>query len=159
MNVRGSRAVTVGLVLGLALLTGWAVLVPPRRSEILPADFARTVHSQSGEDGILEKIFDVIPPTERFVIEFGAGDGVMFSNARRLIVQEGWRALLIEGDGELAATLARNYAAFPGVRAVHAWVFPGNVELLFEENGAPRDLDLLVIDIDSNDYYVWRAIR
>ncbi|MCG6919905.1 MAG: hypothetical protein LJF15_02300 [Acidobacteria bacterium] len=160
MSVRaGGRWITLGLVLGLALLTGWALLAPPRQGEILPANYAKTIFCQSGEDGILEKIFEVIPPTARFVIEFGAGDGVLYSNARRLIVREGWGALLIEGDEELAATLARNYVGFPGVRAVHAWVFPGNVELLFEENGVPHDLDLLVIDIDSNDYYVWRAIR
>ena len=36
---------------------------------------------------------------------------------------------------------------------------PGNVELLFEDNGVPADLDFLVIDVDSNDYYLWRAIR
>lgn len=160
MSVRASeRWLTVGLVLGLAVLTGWALLTPPRRGEILPAEFAKTVYSQCGEDGILEKIFEVVPPTTRYVIEFGAGDGVTFSNARRLILHEGWRGLLIEGDEERAATLARNYAGFPGVRTVRAWVFPGNVELLFEENGAPRDLDLLVIDIDSNDYYVWRALH
>ena len=37
----------------------------------------------------------------------------------------------------------------------------GNIEILFEEAGVPKDLDLLVSDsdIDSNDYYVWRAIH
>ena len=60
---------------------------------------------------------------------------------------------------ELADAARRNYRDFPRVRVVREWVFPANVELLFEENRVPRDLDLLVIDIDSNDYYVWRAIR
>jgi hypothetical protein len=159
MKLWGSPgSVATWLVLGLALVTGLALL-PPRRGEILPANYQRTVYSQAGEDGILEKLFELIPPSQRFAVEFGAGDGVLFSNVRKLIVHEGWGGLLIEGDGELAEILARNYAGFAGVRTIQAWVFPGNVELLFEENDVPRDLDLLVIDIDSNDYYVWRAIR
>jgi hypothetical protein len=148
------------LVLALFLLGGAFVFSPRvREEEILPADFERNVYSQGGEDGILEKIFEVIAPTEHYAVEFGAGEGVEFSNVRKLIVHEGWRGLLIEGDSERAALLARNYRGYSGVRTVEAWVYPGNVELLFEENVVPKDLDLLVIDIDSNDYYVWRAIR
>ncbi|MFP6625297.1 MAG: hypothetical protein VCC20_17605, partial [Myxococcota bacterium] len=50
-------------------------------------------------------------------------------------------------------------ADYPQVKTLQAWVWPGNVEILFEEAGVPKDFDLLVIDIDSNDYYVWRAIQ
>jgi len=131
----------------------------PIDREIRLRDFENTVHSQAGEDGILEKIFEVIEPTSRFAIEFGAGDGVMLSNVRNLIAHHGWRGLLIEGDPKLAEQMREAYQGFAGVRAVQGWVFPGNVELLFRENDVPTDLDLLVIDIDSNDYYVWRAIR
>ena len=81
------------------------------------------------------------------------------SNSYRLIEEEGWRSLQIEGSPKRAAKMRKNLAKFPGVTALEAWVWPGNIELLFEENGVPRDLDLLVIDIDSNDYYVWRAIH
>jgi len=127
-----------------------------------PIDFEaseRSVFSQAGEDGVLEKIFERIEPTSRFAIEFGAGDGVENSNTRRLILEEDWGALLIEGDPDLAKKMTATYADRPKVKPLHAWVYPGNIELLFEENGVPADVDLLSIDIDSNDYYVWRAIR
>ncbi|HEY8517156.1 MAG TPA: hypothetical protein VIS07_16735 [Candidatus Binatia bacterium] len=129
----------------------------PERVDL--AAHERSVFSQSGEDGVLEKIFTIIEPTNRFAVEFGAGDGIKNSNVRNLVVNHGWGGLLIEGDEERAKELAANYADYPQVRTLQAWVFPGNIELLFEENGVPPDLDLLVIDIDSNDYYVWRAIR
>ncbi|MEW6268670.1 MAG: hypothetical protein AB1689_05160 [Thermodesulfobacteriota bacterium] len=119
----------------------------------------RSVFSQSGEDGVLEKIFEIIEPTNRFAVEFGAGDGIENSNVRHLVVDRGWGGLMIEGDEQRAKELAANYADYPQVRTLQAWVFPGNIELLFEESGVPADLDLLVIDIDSNDYYVWRAIH
>lgn len=81
------------------------------------------------------------------------------SNTRNLVVNHGWSALMIEGNPARAADLKRNYADVARVKAVEAFVYPGNVEILFEDHGVPRDLDLLVIDIDSNDYYVWRAIQ
>ena len=119
----------------------------------------RQVFSQFGEDGVIEKIFEVIEPTARYCVEFGAHDGVTNSNVRNLIVNHGWSGLQIEGDEEKAAQLAANYADHPSARTMQAWVWPGNIELLFREAGVPKDLDLLVIDIDSNDYYVWRAIH
>ena len=119
----------------------------------------RKVFSQFGEDGVVERIFEVIEPTSKFVVEFGAHDGTTASNARNLVVNHGWGAYLIEGDPKLSRKLAKAYAPHPYVTTQQAWVFPGNIEILFEEAGVPKDLDYLVIDIDSNDYYVWRAIH
>ncbi len=117
------------------------------------------VFSQFGEDGVIERIFEIIEPTSKFAVEFGASDGITASNVRRLILEDGWGSFQIEGDPERAAKLDEAYAGFPRIKTLEAWVFPGNIEILFEENGVPRDLDFLVIDIDSNDYYVWRAIH
>ncbi len=130
-----------------------------RRGSIDITQFENTIHSQAGEDGILAKVFEVIRPTRRFAVEFGAGDGVMFSNVRRLFVSRGWGGLLIEGDEKRANQCKESYRGISNVRTVQAWVFPANVESLFEENDVPRDLDLLVIDVDSNDWYIWRAIH
>ena len=121
--------------------------------------FERTVHSQHGEEGVLEKIFEIVPPTSKYAVEFGAWDGIVASNTALLMREQGWGGLLIEGHPRRAKKLAKNYADLPNVTTMHRWIFPGNIELLFEEAGVPKDLDLLIIDIDSNDYYVWRAIR
>jgi hypothetical protein len=127
-----------------------------------PVDLAaaeRSVFSQYGEDGVIERIFEVIEPGPKFAVEFGAYDGVNNSNMRNLVVNHGWASFQIEGDPGRAAKLRRNYAAYPTTKTLQAWVWPGNIEILFEENDVPKDLDLLVIDIDTNDYYVWRAIH
>ncbi len=115
--------------------------------------------SQSGEDGVLEAIFQVIEPTNKFVVEFGASEGIELSNARHLIINRGWSGLLLEGDEAMAEKLVKNYAEFPKVKAAQAWIYPGNVETLFRQYGVPKDLDLLSIDIDSNDYYVWKVLH
>ncbi|MEN8182597.1 MAG: hypothetical protein ABFS46_08690, partial [Myxococcota bacterium] len=164
--MRGRRprdcAATLGLVLAMGLgscrLEAEGDVAPaPERVDLAAAE--SQVFSQHGEDGVIERIFEIIEPTRRFVVEFGAHDGIQNSNARNLILNHGWDAFLIEGHPGRARKLARNYADHPGVTTQHAWVFPGNIEILFEENRVPEDLDLLVIDIDSNDYYVWRAIQ
>jgi hypothetical protein len=136
------------------LLAALACSEPPdlRSSE-------RSVFSQFGEDGVIERLFEIIAPGPKYVVEFGAGDGVKNSNARNLILNHGWSAFLIEGEAKRAASMKETYQGNPKVTALQAWVYPGNIEILFEENGVPVDLDLLVIDIDSNDYYVWRAIQ
>jgi len=118
-----------------------------------------SVYSQSGEDGVLDALFRVIEPTSKYAIEFGAGDGASGSNVRNLILNRDWEALLLEGDDKLAAQMAETYKDYPKVTAKQAWVYPGNVELLFEDNDVPEDVDLLVIDIDSNDYYIWKVIH
>jgi len=122
------------------------------------ADYERQVFSETGEDGVIEKIFEIIEPTHKFCVEFGATDGIFYSNSRNLILNHGWSSLLIEGGGK-ASELAENYRGIPNVKTLQAWVWPGNVEILFEENGVPEDLDFLVIDVCSNDYYIWRAIQ
>lgn len=119
----------------------------------------RKVYSQAGEDGVIERIFEIIEPTEKYAVEFGAADGIGLSNVRHLVLDKGWRSFQIEGDPGKAARLKENYRDVPGTTTLQAWVWPGNVEILFEEAGVPRDFDFLVIDIDSNDYYVWRAIQ
>ncbi len=150
----------------MVVLAGLACAGAPGFAEeetpVAPVDLRaaeRSVFSQFGEDGVIEKIFEIIEPGPKFAVEFGAHDGVTNSNMRNLVVNHGWSSFQIEGDPKRAAALAKAYEDYPGTKTLQAWVWPGNIEILFEENGVPKDLDLLVIDIDSNDYYVWRAIR
>lgn len=122
-------------------------------------DFERKSFSQFGEDGVIEKIFEIIEPTSKYAVEFGAYDGVTNSNTRELIVKRGWSSFQIEGHPGRARRLAKAYEKNPNVVTKQAWIWPGNIETLFEDAGVPKDLDFLVIDIDSNDYWVWRAIH
>src|SRR5579862_4812903 len=46
--------------------------------------------SEHGEDGIIEKIFEILKPENKWVCEFGAHDPEQISNTWRLINKEGW---------------------------------------------------------------------
>ena len=61
-------------------------------------NYRKRVFSQTIEDGIIEGIFDNIGVTNKYFIEFGAWDGVAFSNTANLRINEGWEGLLLEGN-------------------------------------------------------------
>lgn len=108
----------------------------------------RRVTSQCGEDGVLAAIFARCGVTDRYYVEFGCGDGVQ-CNTRQLRLQ-GWTGLLMDG------------AARPGADdvVIHAhWITAENVNELFDGHGVPAEPDLMSIDLDGNDYWVWSAIR
>jgi hypothetical protein len=77
---------------------------------------ARNVQSQSGEDGILQKTFEVLPapaPAGRWSVEFGAWDGKKFSNTCNLVTQLGWNGMFIEADPVKFGELKQAYAGHP----------------------------------------------
>lgn len=120
---------------------------------------SKGIYSQGAEEAILDRIFEKVPPRRRFCVEFGASDGLRNSNTARLLREEGWSGVLIEGSDYRFGKLRSHYAEAPNVRLVQATLQPDTVERVFAEADVPLDLDLLSIDIDGNDYYVWRAIE
>lgn len=122
-------------------------------------DSSRDVYSQNGEDGIIEAVFARIGEATRWCCEFGAWDGVHFSNTRRLVLS-GWSAVLIEGDTERYESLTANYANVERVVALNRIVDTqhSTLDALLLDAGAP-DLDLLVIDIDGMDYEIFESLQ
>jgi len=72
--------------------------------------FEQRIYSQSGEDGIIDKIFNLLHIEEGYFVEFGAWDGVRLSNSRNL-VENGWPGLLIEADPKKFADLEKKLPA------------------------------------------------
>jgi hypothetical protein len=117
------------------------------------------VFSQNGEDGIIAEVFRRIGTTNRYFVEFGASDGT--ENNTVLLLQQGWGGLWIEGDADLVRKAnARFRAEVAGRRltTMEAFITAENIEDLFRKGGVPEEFDLLCIDIDRNDYYVWETI-
>lgn len=123
--------------------------------------YAYNVNSQHGEDGILKAIFDKIGTTSKYAVEFGGWDGVYLSNIRELIVKMGFGGLFIEGDKKRAEKLRNNYADYPQVACIEAYVgFRTNtLDSILQDNHAPVQIDVLSIDIDGYDYHVWEAVQ
>lgn len=120
------------------------------------------VYAQHGEDGILQFLFDQIGVTNGSFVEFGMGDGRECNTAWRSL-HEGWRGLLMDGDPERTAIARAHYRRMLGpeqsaVRIVETWVTAENINALLRENAPAGELDLLSVDLDGIDYWVWKAI-
>jgi hypothetical protein len=113
-------------------------------------------YSQNGEDGIIAWLLDHVGAPNRTFVEFGIEDGTE-CNTANLARTFGWAGLMVEAETELAGRARRFYEHFPNVRIVRRRVTPENIDDLVREHGPP-DVDLLSIDIDGNDLWVWRAI-
>jgi hypothetical protein len=118
----------------------------------------KSVCSQHGEDGVLEALMEKLPCPTNFIVEFGAYDGICMSNSRYFVDEKKWSALLIEADPRFYKKLSALYKGHPSVSTLKSFVTTENINALFTGAGVPKDFDILSIDIDSIDYYVWEAL-
>lgn len=124
-------------------------------------EYKRDVYSQAGEDGIIEKILEVIPQNDKWRVEFGAWDGLFLTNTRYLIESKGFSAVLIEADKNKFRKLQRNYSHRDNVITINKFVGfreDDNLDQILSTTPIPYDFDFLSIDIDGNDFHVWKSI-
>lgn len=124
----------------------------------------RKVYSQNDEDGITLEIFQRIGEGDRRFIEFGVQAGVECNTA--LLLMAGWSGLWLDGSDKYVAAARRYHAVALGqgrLTIEKTFVTAENIDgLLGSWAGGtadqPAGVDLLSIDIDGNDYWVWEAI-
>jgi hypothetical protein len=107
-------------------------------------------------------VFDRVGVTNRRFVEFGIGNGKE-CNTANLSINHGWSGLLMDGNPADLEKARRYYASRqevkPGqVRMEHAFITAENSNDLLRANGATGPIDLLSLDIDGNDLWVWQAI-
>ena len=116
------------------------------------------VRSQNGEDGVLAEMLSRVGPRHRTFVEFGIEDGSE-GNCVFLADWCGWQGLFIEADADKFLRLEQKYGPTGRVRTRHSLVTPDNINGLLRDAALPYDLDVLSIDIDGDDYWVWSAIN
>jgi len=116
--------------------------------------------SQVGDDGIIEEIFKRIGTTNQYFVEFGVEDGTETNSTYLLF--KGWKGLWMDGSEKNIASIHRSCSKAiqrGDLKAIQAFITAENIETLFDKASVPSEPDLLVIDIDRNDYHVWKAIQ
>ena len=150
--------------------------------------YEKKVYSQNGEDGIIDYIFSNIGTTNKFSVEFGVGVGFESNTAYLLekknwkglmmdygsddkihvsnVLKKAWKNKNlsfkenIQNDIQFAKKIiSRNKRT----NSFHfdiknERVTAENIQNLFAKYDVPTHFDLLSIDIDFNDYWVWKSI-
>lgn len=133
-------------------------------SKVKLSDFSYNCYSQFGEDGIISKIFEIIGTDSQVCLEVGAGNGSLCgSNIHHLWKDLQWKAILIEGDPENLETLEPVIKAYNNCILVKAYIekdekLGKTIDSILYDLGINK-LDLLSLDIDGNDYYIFENLK
>jgi hypothetical protein len=101
-------------------------------------------YSQLVEQFLLNDLFEVIGEKFKRCLEFGGGDGYTFSNTRFLVEDHGWEGTFWDIEPKNSCVNKEK-------------ITRENINSLIEKYGI-TGLDLISIDIDGNDYWVWEAL-
>lgn len=120
------------------------------------------VFSQFEEDGKLLFIFAAMGISSGVFVDIGSADGIN-SNCANLALNFGWHGLFIDGDVDNIQKGKSFYEQHPDSRQyppkfIRAMVTRENINEILTIADVPEEPDLLSIDIDGNDYWVWDAI-
>lgn len=132
------------LVIDPAATTRGIVAPSPRPAPLL--EFASDVHSHDGEDGVLQALFARLGARHRYAVEFGAWDGLKYSNCADLFRAKGWSGCLTGGNPDKFRDLRRNFSSFPQVALLErmvSWSGQSALDELLSAVHAPTDFDLL----------------
>lgn len=117
------------------------------------------IFSQWGDDGIIQFLINQIDISNDIFVEFGV-ENYLESNTRFLLMNNNWSGLIIDGSKKNVEYIKNDeiYWKYDLV-AKSAFVTAENINKLIEENGFAGSIGLLHIDIDGNDYWIWKAIN
>jgi hypothetical protein len=114
------------------------------------------LRSQNEEDGVLFALLNRAGWGTRRFVEIGSGKSG--GTAAGLAHECGWAGMMIEVSAKSVGGARKKFAGNRLVTVIEAEVTPGNVNGLLEQHGYQGEVDVLSIDIDSYDYWVFNAL-
>jgi hypothetical protein len=114
------------------------------------------VFSQNQEDGMIAEVFRRIGTSSRRFIEFGIEDGLECNST--FLLMQGWTGTWIEGSKQSADKARLAFASYP-VQVLNQYITAANADELIAEIAGIGELDLLSIDTDTIDYWIWHAVK
>ncbi len=133
-----------------------AILVKENVQSLQEVEFS--VFSQWGDDGIIQYLINRLDIENRVFIEFGV-ENYLESNTRFLLMNNNWSGLVMDGSTTNVDIIksAAYYWKYD-LLAKAAFITSENVNSLIGEAGFEGEIGLLHIDIDGNDYWIWKSL-
>ena len=124
--------------------------------------FGIKIYSQNEEDGIILYILKHIGVKTKKFIEIGSESGLE-CNTTNILKYFNWSGVQIEGNKDLhdkskiqLKKILRE--KIKNVKLVNLLVTKENINKIIKKN-LKKEVDLLSIDIDGNDFWIWKEIK
>lgn len=123
---------------------------------------SRDLFTYHGEDGIIAWLLARLKDVPQVFADIGSGDCIK-SNCASVAVHAGWTGCFIDYSSQQLSIGKAFYKKV--VKSSHRLSFiqekvtPFNINELLEGAGISAQTGLLSIDIDGNDYWIWKAIH
>ena len=116
------------------------------------------VYSQLGEDGIIAFLISKISVPNQIFIEFGV-ENYTESNTRFLLKYFNWNGLVIDSSKKNIDYINNDEIMWKnGITAIQAFINKDNINEIISSYTKEKDIGLLSIDVDGNDYWIWKSI-
>jgi hypothetical protein len=121
-------------------------------------DYEFQVFSQFGDDGIIQFLLNNIEVYNNTFVEFGV-ENYEEANTRFLLECYNWKGLVIDSDlNNIQYIKEQNYYWRNQLSAVADFITKQNINQILQKNNFIGDIGILSIDIDGNDYWIWKEI-
>lgn len=117
------------------------------------------IFSQWGDDGIIDWLVEHLNIEHKLFVEFGV-ENYTESNTRFLMMHKNWSGLIFDGSQRHIDDVKNSYYYWMyDLTAKKAFIDKNNINQLISEWSSVQDIGLLHIDIDGNDYWIWKEIN
>ena len=112
------------------------------------------VHSQWGEDGIIDWLINKFPEVPKNFLEIGT-ENYQESNTRFLLVNKNWDGFIIEANKTSVKDIKSQRIFWKhNLKVENAFITKDNINKVIKKINIPRKLGLLSLDIDGVDYWI-----
>ena len=124
--------------------------------------FGIKIYSQNDEDGIILYILKHIGVKTKKFVEVGVENGIE-CNTTNLLKNFNWSGAQIEGNKKLYNNAKIQLKKVLGkkiknLKLLNIFVTKKNINQILKKYSG-KEIDLLSIDIDGNDFWIWKAIN
>jgi hypothetical protein len=117
------------------------------------------VFSQWGEDGIIDYLVENLNIENTTFIEFGVED-YEESNTKFLLLNRNWKGFVIDSSLDYINKIKNSQLYWKySITAFQAFITKENINQLMQLSGFKKQVGILSIDIDGNDYWIWNEIN
>ncbi|MCX6297254.1 MAG: hypothetical protein NTX97_14585 [Bacteroidetes bacterium] len=118
-----------------------------------------SVFSQWGDDGIIQYLINKIEIPVKSFIEFGV-ENYQESNTRFLLINDNWSGLVMDSSKKNINYIKNDSISWKySLLSKEAFINSENINDLISSSGFNGEIGILSIDIDGNDYWIWKAIN